>query len=115
MYCRTEPSHPKRNSKGLYPLHRVVLENKLGRILTKEEHAHHKNGDKNDNREENLEVLTVSEHSKFHKTSEKIKYKCDCGNYFYVKPHVLKLRVLRNKCGKIFCSRSCGAKFSKLK
>jgi hypothetical protein len=67
QYCRTDPPHPKRNSKGLYPLHRVVAENKIGRLLESWEHAHHVDGDKFNNSEENLEVLTASEHGKHHK------------------------------------------------
>jgi hypothetical protein len=47
-------------------VHRVLMEEKLGRKFHKTEHVHHKNGDKTDNRLENLEVLTISEHMKHH-------------------------------------------------
>jgi hypothetical protein len=108
-YCRTNPPHPKRNSKGLYPLHRVILENKLGRFLLRNEDAHHVDGNKENNSEENLEVLTNSEHTRRHKTlpdSLLIKNICDCGKVFYLKPSRFKRRV-KNKNGKIFCSREC--------
>lgn len=47
---------------GEYPLNRVVLTLMLGRPLLSTEHAHHKNEDTFDNRDENLELLTKGEH-----------------------------------------------------
>ena len=49
-----------------YLVHRRVMEKKLGRRLRKGEIVHHVNGDRLDNRPENLQVLTAKEHYKKH-------------------------------------------------
>lgn len=57
--------------------HRYIMEQHLGRKLESYEVVHHINGNHNDNRLENLQVMTWSEHSKLHgkqpKPSSKIK------------------------------------------
>lgn len=45
---------------------RVLMEEHLGRDLERWEHVHHINGDKLDDRLENLQVLTAWEHSQLH-------------------------------------------------
>lgn len=47
-------------------MHRVVVEQTLGRPLQKGEVVHHKDGDKWNNSPDNLEVMTQSEHIKLH-------------------------------------------------
>lgn len=46
--------------------HRFVASLVLGRPLNKDEHVHHVNGDKLDNRPENLVILSPSQHASLH-------------------------------------------------
>ena len=60
------------------PEHRAVIEELLGITLDKNQVVHHINGDKKDNRPENLEVMDWREHSRMHasrmvQTPEKLR------------------------------------------
>ena len=82
-YCRTVPPHPKATPKGLYPLHRVLMENKIGRLLQRDEHVHHKDGDKRNDTIANLELLTAAQHTaEHHPRMPLVSLVCPCGARF---------------------------------
>ena len=55
-----------KTESGFVQLHRLVMEMYLGRYLDCDEVVHHCNGEKTDNRIENLELMTNSEHTTLH-------------------------------------------------
>lgn len=112
-YARTDPPHPRRNAKGLYPLHRVLMENMLGRLLEPGEEVHHHDEDKTNDDPANLRLKTKAEHARDHaleRAPDDIEITCTCGTSFKVKPSVYRRRMAQSKSGVLSCSRSCGAK-----
>ena len=80
--------------------HRAVMEAHLGRKLATEEYVHHKNGDKLDNRIENLEIIDPVTHGRYHHLKYSVTKRCGvCGENFT--PHKTK-----RKRAKI-CGQTC--------
>ena len=115
--------------------HRHVAERKYGREIGPEEHIHHINGRKTDNRPENIEVLSAAEHRAKHRSptcnrrlpdepNPTIKCACGCGESFskydssgrprgYISGHNSSLLHLRPSNEQVECDCGCGATFLK--
>lgn len=60
------PDHPNKTFGRYVSRARLVMEEYLGRFLSDEEHVHHKNRNTQDDRLENLQVMSASDHGKEH-------------------------------------------------
>ena len=60
------PTHEKSTKDGYIMEHILVMEKHIGRHLKDDEVVHHKNKIRNDNRIENLQLMTFKEHASFH-------------------------------------------------
>ncbi len=106
------PEHPAAIKYGYVLMHRVVMENFLGRLLFPGEVVHHKDGNGHNNDISNLEVMSSTSHAVLHKTTGQkfCSIKCPaCGRLFeraHNQTHLVK-------GGKFTaCSDSCRGKFS---
>jgi len=61
-----KPEHPAATKQGYVAEHRLIMEQAIGRLLRDDEEVHHLNRDGLDNRLENLQLMTISEHRTMH-------------------------------------------------
>ncbi len=112
-YCLVK-NHPNATKNGYVLHHRVVVENHLSRLLNSNEVIHHRNGDKKDNRIENLEIMDKEAHARLHQ-SEKgrkwVKLKCPSCGVIFDREH--NRTLLAKKSRYTCCSNSCRGKFSR--
>lgn len=64
--CVYVPDHPSATADGMVMKHRLIMEHEIGRYLTNNEVVHHKNKIRDDNRLENLQLMTAHDHMSMH-------------------------------------------------
>lgn len=97
-------------------MHRVVVENAIGRLLEPDEEVHHEDEDKHNNELSNLKIMTPGKHAQLHalkrwegKRVKRVELTCPkCKAKFKLTPKQYKHRKNTNKNG-IHCSVSCAA------
>ena len=92
--------------------HRFVVQESLGRNLLSTEVVHHLNHDKRDNRIENLQVLSVSEHAKVHaQPADRRSHTCGFCSKTFIR-RVARRAYDEKRTNNLCCSKQCAAKLS---
>lgn len=109
------PDHPKAIKYGYVLLHRVIMENHIGRLLTDLEVVHHMDHNGHNNDISNLELMTEEEHKLHHASLWVSKYvllQCPTCNSLFYRP-VRQTFWIKRKFLYTGCSRSCSTTFGR--
>lgn len=104
------PEHHRARSSGITYEHYLVAEQKIGRLLRKNETIHHEDENKLNNHPDNLYVFaTRADHARYHKTGVRVKVED-----YWISPSIIKncyrcdnefvfIEGVRTK----YCSKDC--------
>lgn len=105
-----KPDHPNHDYHGYVLEHRLIMEEYIGRFLRKDEDIHHINKNRQDNRIENLRLMTHGEHMILEHTvdmSERSCYYCGGKTHIQKKNGRPQWSYIKNElaCNACYCQR----------
>ena len=104
------PGHPNASKHGYVLYHRVVMENHIGRLLTKQELVHHRNENPKDNDIDNLEIKSHKGHMEEHGLiyeAEMVEVICAfCGEKTVKRAHNVEFKR-KNGQDNFYCNQIC--------
>ena len=99
--------------RGKYALeYRVLAEKIVGRALKPNEIVHHKDGNKRNNNESNLEVMIRNDHNRFHsrqKGMKMVEIQCPCCAKIFMRRAAESI-ANKKRCKNSYCSRKCSGR-----
>ena len=107
------PEHPKATKNHYVLLHRIIMENSLGRMLKDNEVVHHKDHNKKNNSLDNLELLNAKEHVSKHGREhgrQMVVLQCPWCKKLFTKPVNTTFIVKHTKYNCCCCSPHCRGK-----
>jgi len=96
-------------NKKTVSIHNLLMEKKIGRKLLPGECVHHKDFNSRNNNIKNLQLMTISEHSKLHGKRRRVRkvVVCDrCKKEFEMKMNIWRWKKAHGQ-KKFWCSRDC--------
>lgn len=97
------PDHLHATADGYVMQHRLVIERSIGRVLDPTEEVHHRNRVRDDNRLENLQLMSNRQEHLAHHADYRVSQCATCGT------QVKRSAAHRRRWARAFCGRTCAA------
>lgn len=102
------PDHPNRSPMGMVRRHHIVWWLETGEVIQPGEALHHIDGDKTNDKLDNLQKMSHGDHTRLHSSKPEIECTCNiCGDIFYTP----QFRINQGR-GKV-CSQECWQSFKR--
>jgi len=106
------PEHPNKNENNYVLLHRVIMENSIGRLLNENEVVHHIDNNGLNNELSNLQLMSKEKHNKLHRDEKySLYFKICCPNCNNIFIKRIDSSFLFSNRKYTCCSKKCSKEF----